>query len=180
MDLRHTRCVGVAIAFLLSGCLLSPESIPDPDEDRSLDRVSIAMEESEYNVTEALAFDVHYHYVNDGNEIVYVGACIGHPSETLEKYVDGEWVPAYAPFCEHRGHAPIEVAPGERYAATVSVKPATWSTGTANASWRVDEIEGTYRVIDVVYAEWDRGKFDDGSLHAEQVHSNAFDIRLKR
>ena len=120
---------------------------------------------------------ITYAYVNKGNDAFYPGSCLGVPSDVLEKLVEGEWVPAHVPICARPLGPPITVERGTRHIVTIQLTPSIWDPAWPNSAWRGGDIEGTYRVRDLVYGEWDKEKYSDGALSSKVVVSNPFEIR---
>ena len=121
--------------------------------------------------------EIAYAYINESNQAFYLASCLGRVSEILEKFVDGDWITAYAPACPLVLTPPIKIAAGSRHDATIQLYPSTWNPNANNASWKGGDIEGTYRITEKIYGEWDQEKFDNGTLVTEVITSNSFDIK---
>ena len=165
------------LSGLLAGCPPFVESISDEEDPLSMEGFSIQTDEAVYLVEDGQSLTITYAYVNEGKQAFYPGNCLGVPSDVLEKLVEGAWVLAHVPFCARPLGPPIKIKRGEHYIVTIQLTPSTWDPVRPNAAWRGGNIEGTYRVRELVYGEWDMEKFDEGTLPSKIVVSNAFEIR---
>lgn len=168
------------LSGFLAGCSLPPlvDSTSDEEEELSMESFYIETDQAVYLVKESNSLlEITYTYINEGKQTFYLGSCLGYPSDVLEKLVDEKWVLAYTPTCPDVLRPPIKVVRGERYEATIQLTQSIWDPERPNASWQVNNIEGTYRIRELVYLEWDIEKFDEGTLSSEIIVSNAFDIR---
>ncbi|MCC5905546.1 MAG: hypothetical protein JJU13_05035 [Balneolaceae bacterium] len=121
--------------------------------------------------------EVTYAYINKSSKNFYPGSCLGATASILEKHVNGEWMTAYAPFCARPLGAPIKINPREVYNASIQLSPWLWDPESNNETWLGGDIEGTYRVREKVYDDWNLQKFDNGTLQSEIIVSNVFEIR---
>ncbi len=165
------------LSSLLTGCSLFVDVFSDEEDPPSWENFSIETEQAVYLVEEGQLLTITYAYVNEGKDAFYPGLCLGVPSNVLEKLVDEEWILAYDPTCARPLGPPIKVEPGTRYGVTIQFTPSTWDPVRPSSAWKGGEIEGTYRVRELVYDAWDKEKYSDGALSSKVVVSNAFEIR---
>ncbi|REL38316.1 hypothetical protein DYD21_06835 [Rhodohalobacter sp. SW132] len=144
----------------------------------ALEDFSIKSDQEVYNIDqEDSPLKITYSYINKGNQNFYPGSCLGVPSDVLEKLVDGEWIIAYSPVCPDILRSPIKIEPVKSYEAAIHLSPSIWDPESEDESWHISDIEGTYRVREQVYGEWNMKKYDSGNLQSEIVFSNSFVIK---
>lgn len=180
--MRNAIKWGICLLFIsyLTGCSILNDSDSKKKEVLSvaLEDFSIKSDQEVYQIDQDNnPLEITYTYINEGNQNFYPGSCLGVPSDVLEKLVDGEWIIAYSPVCPDILRSPIKVEPSKPYEATIHLSPSIWDPAREDVSWLKGGIEGTYRVRERVYGEWNMEKFDNGTLHSEIVVSNSFEIR---
>lgn len=163
---------------LLAGCSALVDSTSNEEKELSVEGFSIETDQEVYLAEEGdNPVEITYAFVNEGKQAFYPGSCLGLASDRLEKLIDGEWVLVYDTFCARPLGPPIKIERGQRYEVIIQLHPSTWDSERNNTSWKGGDIEGTYRVRELIYEEWSMKKFDEGTLRSEIAFSNPFEIR---
>jgi hypothetical protein len=85
-------------------------------------------------------------FTNPSNQPMYIVNCHGGLNTTLEKRVNGEWVPYWSPALLMCLSPPIVIEPGE----TLTRSLAIWGAlpgSNAGPAWASADVEGTYRMV---------------------------------
>lgn len=166
--------VYVLVTSFLGGCINSSYE-EETLLKEELENFSLHIDEEVYQIPNGETnLVVAYTLINNTRQNLYPGSCLGAFSDILEKQVDGEWVIAYEPVCPDILQSPIKVEPGATYDALIHLSIPT--SGSNNVTWKVDDIEGEYRVREKIFGTWDMAKYQDGSLQSEVIVSNTFEI----
>lgn len=138
--------------------------------------------------TGGYAVSIGFVYTNDRAKPVYLPTCRGaHPS-VLEKWMksawtrihgkwlQGDWMAAYAPVVRACLGPPNVIAPGDQYSYTFEIEAAPRQSNTV-PQFTVPKIQGTYRLVWEIYGSWKRKSFElNGKLPLRARVSNIFQI----
>ena len=167
----------VAVVIALCACVPSTGRVPSP-----LAAPAVAVEDETYRVRRVrdgavLQLTIAATFTNRTADTIVLNWCYDHvPAVALEKWVDGEWRPAFGQACPdvRYGGAP-RLAPGESQTDTV-VLSATFRPN-ARPRFELDTVPGFYRMV---YWKAYRGWKADSSLETllpkELRVSNAFRV----
>jgi len=171
----------LVVTPLLAACALQaptgpePFDAPDPgDAPIVTDRASYTLQRGSHGWQGEIAFE----YSNATDRTISILNCNGSFALRLEKLEAGAWVSAWGPAIPSCLSPPIEIAPGDGYATTISVFGG-FRNSNHYPQFQVDEIDGTYRlVIESAYWNYDH----NGPPWGEQVPlehrvSHTFEIR---
>ncbi len=164
------------IGFSVAGCSLAPGD----DSDREIDTSLIELK------TDSLVYEegagliaITYTYENKSEEDFLLGLCLGTFSSSLQKLVDGEWIVAFPRACVSDAD-PLMVEAKSSRQFSVNINTAALDRPTdANWSDEVEELDGTYRIFEWVFNDFDRDKYRNSQYVPETVpiYSNTFELR---
>ena len=90
--------------------------------------------------------EIDFTYLNAAADTVYLVHCNDHILMDLEKFVEGDWVPAWYGETNSCLSEPIEIDPGATFARQLDITGMFPSDPSFN-SFLVEELEGTYRLV---------------------------------
>lgn len=133
----------LGLAMLVGACA-SPLEAPESDEGLPIqtDRLVYELRRTDRE----LLGEISFAFTNRTGKTVYVVNCNGVAPPSLEKLVDGEWVPAWSAVVPACLSAPIVIEPGKTYTSTLEVYAGLPGMRIAPI-FEVAEIEGTYRLV---------------------------------
>jgi hypothetical protein len=117
-------------------------------------------------------------FTNPSPQTMYIVNCRGGLGTTLEKRVNGAWVPYWAPVLMMCLSEPIIVKPGETLTRDVPVWGAL-PGNNAGPEWASANVEGTYRMVlgNVVWNYTTEGQRFGDPVPQALLTSNEFTLR---
>jgi hypothetical protein len=178
------------LVLLLSGCSHGVSDVPADRSRAQADPAGLSRDTDAAFQTDSLSYtlvstryglegQVALVFTNPTSAAAYIVNCRGDTSLRLEKRVDDQWVPAWAPVVRECLSPPIVVQPGERHSGVLRVFGGFPSTNL-HPQFVVDPIPGVYRIVwaDVLRTYNDRAYPFGEPLPAEQRVSNRFELRV--
>lgn len=111
----------------------------------------------------------------DGARTVYAG-CVNPGPAGLQKRVGGEWVPVYTPVVPQCLSTPFVLKAGETRPDTLRLY-APFPGQNYAPEFEADEVPGTYRLVQEIYAGSDGDGQGRDLLPLEARASNPFELR---
>lgn len=165
-----------ATSLVLAGC--DGITAPARDEGAPLqtDRLSYQLQlDRNGDLTTRIPFTYH----NSTGDTVYLVNCKGLVPPSLEKWQNGDWVPAWGAIVPACLSPPIEVAPGEDFEYTLQVNAARQGSNV-QPQFRVADLAGIYRLVwSVPVHHYDAYNAHLGTpLPLKDRISNRFNLRM--
>ncbi len=171
--LRLARAASAATALFVVSCasIMEPPATSEAPIRTDRDRYTVRSTE------QGLEVKIAFTYVNRTGKTVFVTNCRGIAPPSLEKWDGSEWVHAWAPAVPLCLSPPIVIRPGETHTDTLHVVAGT-PGGNVEPTFRVDEIEGSYRLVwHGVVHDYDANRQGFGNpLPLEERVSNVFKL----
>lgn len=167
----------ISVAWLC--CLLAACNSPlvSSDTEPGTDNAAFQTDRNLYTATiedsgRAIRIDIQATFQNKSASPVFFRGCRPPHTSALEKWVDGSWVPAYAPAIDLCLSPPIQVAPGQK----ISVPSEIYACFPGNNCFPTIDFlpSGTFRLRQAIYQDAE----GNGLLADEQLVSNSFTIKL--
>jgi hypothetical protein len=140
----------LGIAWL--SCTLVACSIFDPEEGSLIrtDKDAYVVSRSDQSMELTISFT----YTNQTGRTAYLPKCLSVHPPHLEKFVNGNWVLAYASAVPACLEPPVQVKSGKTYQHIFKM------TTCPNCSpFLPDKVEGTYRLVWGIYETWEPDRY---------------------
>jgi hypothetical protein len=176
------RCAMAVAVMLTTACHgLGPFS-PESDPKRGMTAGSALRTDATSYLLEpvgsGLSTQIGISFTNASTRRMYIVNCHGGLSTTLEKRVNGSWVPYWSPILLMCLSPPIIIEPGATLTRTINVWGAPPGTN-AGPAWAAADVEGTYRMVlgSVVWNYTTQGQSFGQPVPLEVRTSNQFTLR---